>query len=58
VVRYGAGYDLLAEETLLRENACSLKRGAAEQGDEADEAKPNGASQLIPGVGRTEARHE
>ena len=30
--------------------------GAAEQGDEADEAKHIGASQLIPGVGRTERR--
>jgi hypothetical protein len=27
--------------------------GAVEQGDEADEAKRTGASQLIPGVRRT-----
>ena len=31
-------------------------REAAEQGDEADEAKHIGASQLIPGVGRTSCR--
>jgi hypothetical protein len=30
------------------------KRGAVEQGDEADEAEHNGASQLIPSVRRTD----
>jgi hypothetical protein len=29
-----------------------LNDGGVEQGDEADEAKPIGASQLIPSVGR------
>ena len=33
-----------------------MKRGAAQQGDEADEAKHIGASQLIPSVGRTYTR--
>jgi hypothetical protein len=30
-----------------------MNHGAVEQGDEADEAKRIGASQLIPGVGLT-----
>jgi hypothetical protein len=34
--------------------ACPGNHGAAQQGDEADEAKRIGASQLIPSVGWTE----
>jgi hypothetical protein len=53
-VACGASYDLLPENDDAPETACRRKRGAAEQGDEADEAgASDGASQLIPGVRRT-----
>jgi hypothetical protein len=53
VVRYRAGYHPLAEKTVAARARVLSEAGAAEQGDEADEAgASDGASQLIPGVRR------
>jgi hypothetical protein len=46
-------HDGLMGETAAAERSREDVRRAAEQGDEADEAKHIGASQLIPGVGPT-----
>ena len=47
-----------AGDAVQDERAC-VERGAAEQGDEADEAgASDGASQLIPGVGRRHLRED